>query len=73
MELTSYVYSNDDEGRFYQNCKFYYPWDRGSCSGAWPYKLYSENILFLLKIMQNEGIGMMTKGEISKIVNFMTP
>ena len=44
----------------------------GSCAGAWPYKLYTGNILLLLNLMQNEGRGKMNKGEITKIVNFMT-
>ena len=39
------VYSNDDQGRVYQNCKFHDPRCRGSCAGAWP---YSENIIFLV-------------------------
>ena len=30
-------------------CKFLDPWDRGSYARAWPYNLYNENALFLLK------------------------
>ena len=47
IDQTNQVYSNDDQGRVYQNCKFHDPWGRGSCAGAWPYKSYSENALFL--------------------------
>ena len=47
MVQTNYVYSNDDQGRVYQNCKFHDPWCRGSSARVWPYKSYSENALFL--------------------------
>ena len=40
-------YSNDDQGRVYQNCKFHDPWGRGPCTRAWPYKSYSENAFIL--------------------------
>ena len=47
---TNEVCSNEDHGRVYQNSKCYDPLCRGSCARAWPYKSYSENALFLLKI-----------------------
>ena len=43
------VFSNDDQGRVFQNCKFHDPQGRGFCARVWPYKSYSENALFLLK------------------------
>ena len=43
------MYSNDDQGRVYQNCTFHDPRGRGSCAGAWSYKSYNKNALFLLK------------------------
>ena len=52
MVQTNYihVHSNDDQVSVYQNCQFHDPWGRGSCDGTWPYKSYSENALFSLKI-----------------------
>ena len=47
IDQTNYVYSIDDQGRVYQNCKFHDPLGRGSCAGPWPYKSYSETALFL--------------------------
>ena len=44
---TNQIYSNNDEGRVYQNCTFHDPRGRGSYARAWPYKSYSENALFL--------------------------
>ena len=36
IDQTNPVCSNDDQGGVYQNCKFHYPWDKGSCARAWP-------------------------------------
>ena len=47
IDQTNQVYSNDDQGRVYQNCKFHDPWGRGSCARVWQYKSYSETALFL--------------------------
>ena len=47
IDQTKYVYSNDDQGRVYQNCNYHEPGDRGSYARMWPYKSYSENALFL--------------------------
>ena len=47
IDQTNYVYSIDDQGRVYQNCKFHDPRGRGSCARVWPFKSYSENALFL--------------------------
>ena len=41
-----HVYSNDDQRKFYQNCKFHKPRDRGTCAWALPYK--SCEMLYLL-------------------------
>ena len=38
MDQTNQVYNNDDQGVFYQICKFYEPRGRSSCAMAWPYK-----------------------------------
>ena len=46
-DQTNYVYSNDVQGRVYQNYKFHDPRGRGSCARALPCKSYSENALFL--------------------------
>ena len=43
-------YSNVDQGKVYQNCKFHDPQDRGSCAMAWPNKSYSEIALFVLHV-----------------------
>ena len=53
IDQTNWVYSNDNEGRVYQNCKFHDPRGKDSCARAWPYKSYSENafIIISLKIL----------------------
>ena len=38
IDQTNYVYSIDDQGRVYQNCKFHDPRGWGSDVRAWPYK-----------------------------------
>ena len=43
------VYSNDDTGSVFQNCKFHDPRGRGFCARAWTYKSYSENALLFFK------------------------
>ena len=37
IDQTNYVYSNDDQGRVYQNCNFHDPQGRCSCAREWPY------------------------------------
>ena len=49
IDQTNKVCSNDDQGRVYQSYKFHDPGGRGSCAMVWPYKSYSENVLFLEK------------------------
>ena len=51
MIQTNLVYSNDNQGRVYQNCKFHDPRGRGSCARAWPYKSYSENDIQILALL----------------------
>ena len=38
IDQRNYVYSIDDQGRVYQNCKFHDPRGWGSDVRAWPYK-----------------------------------
>ena len=38
IDQTNYVYSIDDQGRVYQNCKFQYPRGWNSDVRVWPYK-----------------------------------
>ena len=47
IDQTNYVYSDDDQGRVYQNCKLYDPRGRGSCARVLPYTSCTENALFL--------------------------
>ena len=50
MDKKNKIYSNDDQGRVFQNCKFHDPGGRGSCVRVWSYKSYSKkNALILLK------------------------
>ena len=35
FDQTNYVYSNDDQGKVYQNCKFHDPRVRGSDARTW--------------------------------------
>ena len=53
------VYSNNDHGRVYLNCKFHDLRGRGSCAGAW---LYSENVIFLLLFVSAKDINQTTAG-----------
>ena len=46
IDQTNYIYSNDDQGRVYQNYKFHDPWDRGSFARAWPYKVSDTQVTF---------------------------
>ena len=47
IDQSNQVCSKDDQRWVYQNCKFHDPQGKVSCAGAWPYKSYSENALFL--------------------------
>ena len=38
INQTNYLYSNDEQGRVFQNCNFYDPQGWGSDVRAWPYK-----------------------------------
>ena len=38
IDQTNYVYSNDDQGRVYQNCNLNDPGGRGSYARVWPFK-----------------------------------
>ena len=73
------MFSNDDQGRVDQNCKFHDPRDRGSCARVWPYKSCGENFfknLLLYSgayIRQTKYIVMVTNKGSTKIVTFMTP
>ena len=40
-----HVYSNNDQWRIYQNCKFHDAKGRGSYARVWPNKSYSKNVL----------------------------
>ena len=35
IDQANYVYSNDDQGKVYQNCKFHDPRGRGSDAWTW--------------------------------------
>ena len=52
IDQTNWEYSNDDQGRVYQNCKSNYPTGRGSCAWAWS---YSEHAIFLLLFLPTLG------------------
>ena len=76
MIHTNCVYSNDDQGKIYQNYKFHDSWSRGSCAGTWPYKTYNENILFLKKssslvLDPTKYIVVVTNEESTEIVSFI--
>ena len=49
IDQTNRVNSNDDQGRFYQKCKFHDPRGSDFCARAWPNLSYSEYALFLEK------------------------
>ena len=74
---TTYLYSDGDHGRVYQNCKFHDPKGRGSCAKVWPYKSYSEmhylfkNLLlyYQAQIIQTQYKEILTK----EGSNFMIP
>ena len=40
IDQTNQICSNDNQGRFYQSCKFHEPRGRGFCARAWPFKMY---------------------------------
>ena len=46
--------SKNDQGSVYQNYKYYDPWVRGSCAGAWS---YSEHAIFPLLFLSTLGHG----------------
>ena len=76
MIQTNYVFSNDDQGRVYQNYKFHDPRGRGSCARAghivkmhYSFKkpfLYTEE-----EISQTNYKVIMTKEESTKILSFI--
>ena len=41
-------YYNNGQGSVYQTCKFHDLRSRGSCSKAWQYMSYGDNVSFLL-------------------------
>ena len=42
----NWVYSNGNQGRFFQNWKLHNPQEKGFCARAWPYKSYSDMTYF---------------------------
>ena len=88
MVQTNEVYTFDDQGRVYVNCKFHIPRGMGSCAWAWShFKSFYENVLLLYKSsfllggkntctdQTNWEYSNMTKERSSstKIVDFITP
>ena len=69
------LYSNDNQRRAYQNCKFHDPQGRDSCAGAWSWTCNISSPLLVYTralIRQIKCIAKMTKERTSKIVNLIT-
>ena len=66
------MYSNDNQGRVYKNCKFLNPDQQGrySCVRAWAYRKQSENALSLVCSICNVRRPVIVK---CKILNCITP
>ena len=80
IDQTNLVYSNDDQGRVYQNCNFHDPPSKGSCARAWPNMSmemqfsHKNHLLYFQALIKGiKYIVTMTKKGSTKIVNFMTP
>ena len=74
IDQTNWIYSNDDQERVYQNCKFHDPQGKGCFATSWTYKSYIENAFFLWKSDKLKicNVVIMTKEWSTTIVNFLT-
>ena len=70
IDQTNWVYSNDQLGGDYQNCKFHYPYGTDSWIRVWPHKSCSEILfIYFFKNLHLYSWGMIQRNEVSSNVN----